>query len=62
MQKTVESALSSASVHSLFLSYLTVSLVINQEELVDDDKQEVFFSSVTLCPPLVRSPFVVFLV
>ena len=50
MQKAVESVLPSASVHSLFLSYLTVSLVINQEELVEADKKEVFSSSLTLCP------------
>ena len=56
MQKTVESALPSAPVHSLFLSYLTVSLVINQEELVDEDKREVFSSSLTLRPssPIAR--------
>ena len=40
MQKTVETALPSASVHSLFLSYLTVSLTINQEELVEEDKSK----------------------
>ena len=50
MQKTVESALPSASVHSLFLSYLTVPLVRNQEEFVEEDKEEVFSSSLTLCP------------
>ena len=56
MQKTVESTLPSASVHSLFLSYLTVPLVINQEELVEEDKREVFSSSLTLCPssPIAR--------
>ena len=58
MQKTVESALPSASVHSLFLSYLTVPLVINQEEFVEEDKEEVFSSSLTLCPssPTARPP------
>ena len=48
MQKAVESALPSASVHSLLLPYLTVSLVINPEELVEEDKREVFSSSLTL--------------
>ena len=57
MQKAVESALPSASVHSLLLPYLTVSLVINPEELVEEDKREVFSSSLTLGPssPTARS-------
>ena len=59
MQKAVESALPSASVHSLLLpyEYVTVSLVINQEELVEENKREVFSSSLTLCPssPTARS-------
>ena len=56
MQKAVESDLPSASVHSLFFSFLTVSLVVNQEERVEEDKKEVFSSSLTLCPssPTVR--------
>ena len=51
MQKAVESTLPSSSVHSLFFSFLTVSLVVNQEERVEEDKKEVFSSSLTLCPP-----------
>ena len=56
MQKAVESTLPSSSVHSLFFSFLTVSLVVNQEERVEEDKKEVFSSSLTLCPssPTVR--------
>ena len=56
MQKAVESDLPSASVHSLFFSFLTVSLVVSQEERVEEDKKEVFSSSLTLCPssPTVR--------
>ena len=56
MQKAVESDLPSASVHSLFFSFLTVSLVVNQEERVEEDKKEMFSSSLTLCPssPTVR--------
>ena len=61
MQKAVESALPSASVHSLFLSYLTVSLVINQEELVEADKKKKCSPLHSPCalplPPLARSPF-----
>ena len=49
MQKAVDSDLPSASVHSLFFSFLTVSLVVNQEERVEEDKKEVFSSSLTLC-------------
>ena len=57
MQNAVETALPSASVHSLLLPYVTVSLVINQEELVEEDKREVFSSSLTLGPssPTARS-------
>ena len=61
MQKAVESVLPSASVHSLFSSYLTVSLVINQEELVEADTREMFSSSLTLCPSSPTAPPLSFL-
>ena len=57
MQKAVESALPSASVHSLLLPYLTVSLVINPEELVEEDEREVFFLITHLGPFLSHRSF-----